>query len=558
MKRLLLPLLFLCWGMSAAVSAQTPAKPAAPPPTASVSGRVTLDGKPVTGAKVAILGGGFFDPPLGKATTDAAGRFRVGGLPDGSFTLAVAAPASVGENDTGQNNGKNITLAPGEAVEDIELKLRPGGVITGRVTDSEKFPVIDQPVTLFRFRKDPRTGEERPFPFSYNGFGGRFKTDDRGMYRIYGLPPGRYVVAVGDVSLGGTTRFSMGDAGDVIPGTFNPGVTDVAQAAVIELDLGEVEEKRDIVIGAKESTFTVTGKLVDDETGAPVPKMIVGANSRADGGVSGIFNGMSDSKGEFRLTGLKSGQYDVVARSFGQETDYFSLSTPIEVRGGDVKDVTVRMKRGVTVSGRIEVTGGSGPTAFNNYFITFQTATKPGEPFNGQNRQVDADGSFRVSGLKPGTYRCNLFKIDSTGPGLRVVSVRRGDFDVTVTGLEVGTEAINDLRVVAREAAGKVRGEIRFVGGEVSAGSRVSISLRPTEGDQSPGSGGRGEADQRGRFLIEQLLPGNYAIRILLLDNQSRTELKTFTPSLVTVPETGEATLLLTVDLSSLNQPKPQ
>jgi hypothetical protein len=556
MKRLLFALLFLSLGMSAVASAQTPAKPAEP--TASVSGRVTLDGKPVAGAKVAILGDGFFDPPLGKATTDAAGRFRIGGLPDGSFTLAIAASAFVGESDTGQNNGKNITLAPGEAVEDLELKLRPGGVITGRVTDSEKLPVIDQPVTLFRFRKDQATGAERPFPFSYNGFSGRFKTDDRGLYRIYGLPPGRYVVAVGDVALGGTTRFSMGGGGDVIPGTFHPGVTDVAQAAVIELDLGEVEEKRDVVIGAKERTFTVTGKLVDDETGAPVSKMVVGVNARVGGGIAGAFNGMSDSKGEFRLTGVKSGQYDVVAQSFGQESDYFSVPTTIDVRDDDVKDVTVRMKRGATVSGRIEVTGGTGPTAFNTYFITFQTLVRPGEPFNGQNRQVDADGSFRVSGLKPGTYQCRLFKVGSTGPGLRVVSVRRGDLDVTVTGLEIGTEAVTDLRVIAREAAGKVRGEIRFVGGEVPAGSRTTISLRPTEGNQSPSSGGRGEVDQRGRFLVEQLLPGTYTIRILLLNNQSPTELKTFTPNLVTVPETGEATLQLTVDLSSLNQPKPQ
>lgn len=537
-------------------SAQT--KPAEPPRTASVSGRVTLDGKPVAGAKVAVLGEGFFDPPLGKATTDAAGRFRIGGLPDGSFTVAAGAPASVGESDTGQNNGKNITLAPGEAVEDIELKLRPGGVITGRVTDSEKLPVIDQPMTLLRFRKDQRTGEERPFPFSYNGFGGRFKTDDRGIYRIYGLPPGRYVIAVGDISLGGTTSFSFGGGGDVIPGTFHPGVTDVAQAGVIELDLGEVEEKRDIVIGAKESTFTITGKLVDDETGAPVPKMAVGVNSKVRGGISGTFNGMSDSRGEFRLTGIRSGQYDVVARSFGQESDYFAVPTPIDVRGDDVKDVTVRMKRGVTVSGRVEVTGGSGTTTFNKCFISFQMIRKPGGPFEAKSGQIEADGTFRLSGLKPGTYRCNLFKVGAAEFGLRVVGVRRGDLDVLVTGLEVGTDPIGDVRVSVREASGKVRGEIRFVGGTIPAGKQVYIGLRPANGEQSPGNGGGGESDQRGHFLINQLLPGNYTIQVWLQDNQQGMELKTFTPNLVTVPETGEATLQITVDLSSLNQPKPQ
>lgn len=537
-------------------SAQT--KPADPPRTASVSGRVTLDGKPVAGAKVAVLGGGFFDPPFGKATTDAAGRFRIGGLPDGALTVAAGAPAFVGESDTEQSNGKTVTLAPGENVEDVEIKLRPGGVITGRVTDSEKLPVIDQPVTLFRFGKDRRTGEERPLPFSFDGFGSRFKTDDRGIYRIYGIPPGRYIIAVGDISLGGVTRFSMGGGGDVIPGTFHPGVTDAQQAAVIELELGEVEEKRDIVIGARESTFSVSGRLVDDETGAPVPKMMVGVNSKFRDGVSGVFNGMSDSKGEFRLTGIKSGQYDVVARAFGQESDYFAEPAAIEVKGDDVKDVTVRMKRGVSISGRVEMTGGSGTASFERCFITFQVPPKPGEPFIAKSGQIEPDGTFRLGGLKPGTYRCNLFKADATGLGLRVIGVLRKDLDITVTGLEVGTEAINNLRVIVREATGKVRGEIRFVGGVPPAGSQVVISLRPASGDQTSFNGGRGEPDQRGRFLIERLLPGNYTIRIFLIDGQSRMELKTFTPNLVTIPETGEATLQLTVDLSSLNQPKPQ
>lgn len=535
--------------------AQSGPKPAEPPPTASVSGRVTLDGKPVAGVKVAVIGNNAFAAPIGRTTTDAAGRFRIGGLPDGSLTVAASAPASVGESDTQPFNGKTVTLAPGEAVEDIEIKLRPGGVITGRVTDSEKLPVIDQPITVFRLAKDQQTGEDRLFPVSFNGAVGYAKTDDRGVYRIYGLPPGRYIIAVGEIALEGVTRFSIA-GGEAIPGTFHPGVTDWKQATAIELNLGEIKEQRDITVGARERVFSVSGRLVDDATGAPVPKMMVGVNSKDRSGVPGLFSGISDNRGEFRLTGVRSGAYDVVARVFGQESDYFAEPTAIEIRGEDVKDVTVRMKRGATLVGRVERAGGSGPFSFNGFSIGFQTLPNSGGPFNAKSAPLEPDGTFRLAGLKPGTYRCTILKIGAAVSGLRAVTLLRGDTDITLTGVEVGNDAISDLRVIAREATGKVRGEIRLVGGELPAGSRVVLSLRFADGDQTPGVGGRGEPDQRGRFLVDQLLPGTYAIRAWLLDNQSRTELKTFTPKLVTVPETGETTCVVTVDLSSQKQPR--
>ncbi len=548
--------LFVLFGMLPVTAfAQSPPKAETPPPTASISGQVTLDGKPVAGVNVAVSGNNAFAAPIGRTTTDAAGRFRVGGLPEGSLTVAASAPGFVGENDTQPFNGKTVTLAPGEAVEGIEIKLRPGGVITGRVTDSEKLPVIDHPITVFGLAKNQQTGEDRLFPVSFNGAVGYAKTDDRGVYRIYGLPPGRYVVAVGEVALEGVARFSIA-GGEAIPGTFHPGVTDWRQATAIELTPGEVKEKRDITVGARESVFSVGGRLVDDQTGAPVPKMMVGVNSKDRSGVPGLFSGISDSQGEFRLTGVRSGVYDVVARPFGQESDYFAEPTAIEIRGADVKDVTVRMKRGATLAGRVEIAGGSGPTSFNGFSIGFQTLPNSGGPYNAKSAPLEPDGTFRLAGLKPGTYRCTILKVGAVVSGLRAVTLLRGDSDITLTGVEVGNDAIGNLRVIARAATGKVRGEIRPVGGELPAGSRIVLSLRFADGDQTPGVGGRGEPDQRGRFLVDQLLPGTYAIRAWLIDNQSRTELKTFTPKLVTVPETGETTCVVTVDLSSQKQPR--
>jgi len=88
---------------------------------------------------------------------------------------------------------KTILLSPGESVEDVDLKLVRGAVITGRVTDEEGKPVVEERIELQP--ADEKGGQRQMSPFSQNYQ--MFQTDDRGIYRLYGLPAGRYKVSVG-------------------------------------------------------------------------------------------------------------------------------------------------------------------------------------------------------------------------------------------------------------------------------------------------------------------------------------------------------------------------
>jgi hypothetical protein len=47
-------------------------------------------------------------------------------------------------------------LAAGEEVRDIDIKLVRGGVITGRVTDAENNPIVEERVNLSSIREGPR------------------------------------------------------------------------------------------------------------------------------------------------------------------------------------------------------------------------------------------------------------------------------------------------------------------------------------------------------------------------------------------------------------------
>src|SRR5262249_40273049 len=74
--------------------------------------------------------------------------------------------------------------------DSVSFVLIKGGVITGTVTNVAGDPVIGVHVSarMIRDSNDRRSGR---------GFERRVNTDDRGIYRIYGLPAGTYIVVAG-------------------------------------------------------------------------------------------------------------------------------------------------------------------------------------------------------------------------------------------------------------------------------------------------------------------------------------------------------------------------
>src|SRR5207237_280815 len=139
------------------------------------------------------------------STTDADGHFQLTHVPAGRFYVTAVAPAFYNEVDgNGYGEGKPVTLTEGESVEEINLALRRGGVITGRLSDATGRPLIQERLTLYRI--DPKGEKREHSTRNYN----IMQTDDRGVYRLYGLPPGRYLVSAGTPVRQGQTSVRMG------------------------------------------------------------------------------------------------------------------------------------------------------------------------------------------------------------------------------------------------------------------------------------------------------------------------------------------------------------
>src|SRR5687768_15072183 len=209
LQRLSLPFARALAGLLLVVpfSAQAQTAPAGAKPTGTISGKVTMNDKGVADILIAAQS---LDRPMqqsvARTKSDAGGRYRLTGLPAGQYQIMAIAPALVsaeGSGTPGYRFGKSVVLASGEDADDVDMKIVQGGVITGRVTDADGKPVIEERINL-------QSVDQAGNPNNQAGVASwnfqMSQTDDRGIYRIYGLSAGRYRVSVGSTEGGFMTR----------------------------------------------------------------------------------------------------------------------------------------------------------------------------------------------------------------------------------------------------------------------------------------------------------------------------------------------------------------
>src|SRR5262245_35222078 len=160
----------------------------------TVSGNVKIKGKAAPGVVVGVRKFEANTPyePIYKGKTDEEGNYQVRNVPPGSYDVYPSAPAYVAAPDSSKT--KQIVLAEGETVPDINFSLVRGGVITGKVTDADGRALIQERVTLYRADvRQPQAPQQRP----QLAPAGSTMTDDRGVYRFWGFAPGKFKVAAG-------------------------------------------------------------------------------------------------------------------------------------------------------------------------------------------------------------------------------------------------------------------------------------------------------------------------------------------------------------------------
>jgi 5-hydroxyisourate hydrolase-like protein (transthyretin family) len=475
--------------------------------TATVSGKVTIKGKPAPEVVVGLRLNQNQSPQVDsnfKATTDQDGKYRIIDVPAGNYQVSPVAPVFV-ISDVDKSFGQSLIIAEGDNITGIDFDLVKGGVITGKVTDADGHPVAEEQVNLLA--ADPR---------GFSHVWSYFRTDDRGIYRMFGLRPGRYKLSVGDENLGLNRRYGNGRS---LPITFYPDVAEAVKGAVVEVGEGTEAANIDITVAEATRSFSVSGRVVDGESGKPIPNVTISLmkiliiDKYSTSSTGGGTDARSNVDGAFRLEKLAAGKYSVSIQ-VPPESNLRAESVKFDIADEDVTGVVIKTATGATLSGTVLLEGPRDPTRaaprwiavhFNNDSLGFSGT---------QQADIKPDGSFQIGGLVAGTMTFSVGAWSQTG-NARPIPISRVERDGVVqpNGLQLQTgEHLSGIRVVAAYASGSIRGVVNLENGALPASGHLVITLLKV-GDANWNSNRSGiVADARGRFLVEGLATGTYEV----------------------------------------------
>jgi hypothetical protein len=311
--------------------------------------------QPLSRAIVTIAGPGLISAR--SAITDETGRFAVTGLPAGAYTVtgrkAAFIDGAYGATRPGRP-GTPIVIAAGQRA-DVRVFLARGGVVTGTIRDDVGRPRANVLVGAINTRTTRLDQFFSSVPHA--------RTDDRGVYRVFGLTPGDYVIAAfqrprgtGDIgrrraaeiddllaelsrrdkatpsrapTLVGQPPTTQVDSrrssaplpaaeGATLAPAYYPGVSVFSQAESVRIAAGEVRTGLDFAF-APIRTTTIEGQVVETSgaTIVGIDLTIDSEGQRATGslGANITLATPPGPDGVFKYTSVAPGRYTIVARA---------------------------------------------------------------------------------------------------------------------------------------------------------------------------------------------------------------------------------------------------
>jgi len=502
--------ILLVIGAAVHIQAQTTTEKIA---SASISGKVTIKGKPAAGVTVLaneLRQGMSSNMRPYRARTDQTGSYRITNIPAGTYEVSPITPALVPTNLP-----DSVVISEGEQLENIDLSLVPGGVITGKITDSEGEPIIGEPVSIMPIDEQLQSRFSSTLLSRLHSAGN--STDDRGVYRVFGLPPGKYKVSVGSSESG--SRSSR----EYYKKTFYPSASDAAKATVIEVTEGSERNQVDIVLGRPVRTFRVVGRVVD-ETGRPMPNVEYGVGQRIDYGDSGSGSSSSRSgeatnaNGEFRLENVTPGRYTIFTVA-PEGSDVPAASVSFEVVDRDLTDLLIKLIKGSSLSGVVVLDGNERPLTMLSRLRIWAAVESTDSTFtNHPSSRVGEDGTFRIDGVRSGLARLSLASSDNRKQ-FEIVRVERNGRPQSETINVKEREQVAGIRVIVKyvKLTGGIRGQVKVENGELPPASQLSLSLWPLDENlerKRTSSIPEPKLDARGRFFMEGLAAGTYEMSV--------------------------------------------
>lgn len=480
----------------------------------SIKGRVVADGQAVTSASVSVSSVTSARQFRAVPTNDN-GDFEVKGLEPGMYRVQVSSPAYVSESaDTNQEIYR--------IGDSITFNMMKGGVITGKVLTADNDPVVAVRVRALMIRDS--NGRR---PTSVQASPDRL-TDDRGVYRIFGLAPGTYVVFAGGRGFSGTGA----NAYDNDAPSFAPSSTrDTAE----EISLASGEERTVDIRYRANAGHAVSGNVSAPSTpNSPwIPINLARVvNSKPD--LKVLTYQRAGTRG-FDFQGVADGDYLIWAE-YAPRTGETLVSEPkrITVKGADVTGIELVVKPLASVAGAVVLEPSTAATCkdkrdplFEETLVSLQRnqkqppkAERPRdeelEPpyYSSSQTSPDTAGNFELRNLAGGQYNFNL-RTFAKHWYLKAVTLR-GSKDPTTSDLARNPltlksgDRLTGLKAALAEGAASISGQVELP--EDRQPGRAVFCIVPAEKDKADEvlRYFAAPVGDDGSFTMDHVPPGRY------------------------------------------------
>jgi len=437
---LVLVIVVTCSALTTIAQSETSPKPAAtvatpaaekpgsketpsPPITGSIRGKVTAsDGQPLMNANIIIQS--LSGAPVAKpGRPDVEGNFVFDDLPPGAYIVMAMAPGYIDES---MALGNPLGWPRHLIGSSVNINMVRGGVITGLVTNPTGEPIVGVPV------RATLAGSQASLTPAFMNGGGISETDDRGVYRIYGLLPGQYTLQAGGQGAFG----QFGATGfDIDVPTFYPSSTRDT-AVPVSVRGGDETSGIDIKYKAVDG-HSISGVVLGNinETAGTGMVTIMLAHATTASILSVTIAGVADPRRAFSFNGVGNGDYDVFASYLTDPNENALIGTKrISVRDGDFTGLELNLVPLGSVAGTITIDPIKPEAKCDkrgSQVIETILKLPPDDPkkvtnqmtgmFSGLGRMTDK-GEFALRNLEAGRYRLDI-KLPSESWYVRAINM---------------------------------------------------------------------------------------------------------------------------------------
>jgi len=346
---------------------------------ASVSGRVTANGKPVADVSISVTRNLSWQQ-RGETKTDADGRYVVLDVPGGDVNVSLTLPS--GSENYATPKPETLKLAAGEKRENVDFALGEGDMIEGVVSNEDGEAIEGANVSWNVYDGGPWRNSST-------------KTDAEGYYKITGLRENATVQNI------------------------NVSHTDYQN---------EYRNQVTVLDGPQNFTLKRLGKvtlLAVDDANRPVPKYDYILGSVGDAGNRPTR--VSNAEGKVSLSVSGDGDNRVSVAEIGEDgkaTGRKGTTTFQAPKTGEPVDVVVKLDaKTYEISGIVLMQGTDAPVADalvavykdERDFGWNQNAIAGPNAFDVESVRTDSGGRFKLAGLMEGTYQLTATK-DSLTP----------------------------------------------------------------------------------------------------------------------------------------------